>query len=165
MTEKQWAVPTSIEFWDYIFGNASGWGLNTIKQDHIVRFSFLFSFFLAYYLYQNEQLLDMNATLADVTTARLWLLNEGIVFIFAINEKYLYLHKVGKGAYHHGINIEYCMDFTSVLLTSLENPTATHSRAGKFFLIAASLSSINLFLGGDYLPGGASTQWRIGVTR
>eukprot|EP00026_Physarum_polycephalum_P002700 Phypoly_transcript_02708.p1 GENE.Phypoly_transcript_02708~~Phypoly_transcript_02708.p1 ORF type:complete len:605 (+),score=75.81 Phypoly_transcript_02708:816-2630(+) len=112
VVEKQWAVPTSIEFWDYIFGNASGWGLNTIKQDHI-----------------NEQLLDMNATMADVTTARLWLLNEG------------------KGAYHHGINIEYCMDFTSVLLTSLENPTATHSRAG-----------------GDYLPGGASTQWKIGVT-
>lgn len=38
--------------------------------------------------------------------------------------------KTGKGAYHHGINIEYCMDYTSVLLTSLENPTATHSRAG-----------------------------------
>ena len=36
VTEKQWAVPTSIEFWDYIFANASGWGLNTIKQDHIV---------------------------------------------------------------------------------------------------------------------------------
>lgn len=112
IVEPQWAIPTTFEFWDYIFGNASGWGLNTIKQDHI-----------------NEQLLDMNATLADVTTARLWLLNEG------------------RGAYHHGINIEYCMDYTSVLLTSLENPTATHSRAG-----------------GDYLPGGASSQWRIGVT-
>ena len=50
VTEKQWAVPTSIEFWDYIFANASGWGLNTIKQDHIVCSSsslfliFLFSF-------------------------------------------------------------------------------------------------------------------------
>jgi hypothetical protein len=112
VVETNWAVPTSIEFWDYIFGNASGWGLNTIKQDHI-----------------NEQILDMEATLTDVTTARDWLLNEG------------------KGAYHHGIHIEYCMDWTSILLTSLENPTATHARAGD-----------------DYVPKYAYKQWRIGVT-
>lgn len=112
IVETDWALPTSFEFYDYIFQNASGWGLNTLKQDHI-----------------DEQIVDMIATLADPITARQWILAEG------------------RGAAHHGINIEYCMDWPSIVLTSLENPTATHSRAG-----------------GDYVPKQASWQWAIGTT-
>jgi hypothetical protein len=112
VVEQNWAIPTRVELFDFIFQNASQWGLNTLKQDHI-----------------NEQILDMQATLTDVNTARDWLLAEG------------------KGASHHGINIEYCMDWATILLTSLENPTATHSRAGD-----------------DYVPKLADIQWNIGVT-
>ncbi len=52
----------------------------------------------------------MDATLADVTTARDWLLSEGIFTSYILNEN-LNVPCIGAGLSHHGINIEYCMVF------------------------------------------------------
>ena len=54
------AIPQSIEFWDFIFTNATGWGLETLKQDHM-----------------NEQQTYMESTMTQIDVVRNWLLQQG----------------------------------------------------------------------------------------
>ena len=60
IVEQEYSIPQSIDFWEYIMRNASGWGLVTLKQDHM-----------------DEQVLLMNSTLQQVDVVRNWLLQQG----------------------------------------------------------------------------------------
>eukprot|EP01095_Lingulamoeba_sp_RSL-Kostka_P008909 TRINITY_DN3039_c0_g1_i1.p1 TRINITY_DN3039_c0_g1~~TRINITY_DN3039_c0_g1_i1.p1 ORF type:complete len:790 (+),score=190.98 TRINITY_DN3039_c0_g1_i1:60-2429(+) len=60
IVEENYSIPQNEQFWDFIFENATGWGLRVLKQDHM-----------------NEQILYMNATLEDNNVIRNWLISEG----------------------------------------------------------------------------------------
>ena len=77
----------------------------------------------------SEQIPDCDVLTKNISAASTWLIQQG------------------EGVNRQGVSIQYCMDWPRVVLTSLQTPTSTHSRAG-----------------GDYLPDGAQSNWRVGVT-
>ena len=104
------ALPTTEEFWDYLFDINMDWGLIVYEQ-------------------------DWESTSAD----------EVPLLTNTTNFGRTWLTQMGRAADKHDLSIQYCMDFTRHLMTSVEIPAVTQARAS-----------------GDYHPG--NDQWQVGVT-